>query len=98
MPLRELEVRAAKPQQRPYKLYDADGLHMMVTPAGGKLWRLRFRVGGKEKTLSLGAYPKLGLSEARRLKSEALDKLDQGIDPAAEKRRQRLERKAKKQS
>jgi hypothetical protein len=63
---------------------------MMVTPAGGKLWRLRFRVGGKEKTLSLGAYPKLGLSEARRLKSEALDKLDQGIDPAAEKRRQKF--------
>lgn len=90
MALRELELRTAKPQARAYKLYDGEGLYLKVTPSGGKLWRVKFKHHGKEKGLALGAYPKVGLLEARRQRDAARDQLDQGVDPAAERKRQKL--------
>jgi len=55
--LTELRIRAAEAAEKPYKLYDERGLFMLVTTAGGRLWRFKYRIGGVEKLLTLGAYP-----------------------------------------
>lgn len=65
MALSDVEIRQAKPQDKPYKLFDGGGLYLEVTPSGGKLWRYKFRFGGKEKRLALGAYPETSLKDAR---------------------------------
>ena len=57
MPLTDRQIKNAKPADKAYKLADGGGLYLQVTPAGGKLWRLKYRVGGKEKLLSIGKYP-----------------------------------------
>jgi len=59
MPLKELEAKNAKPKDRAYKLADSEGLFLLVQPNGSKLWRMKYRFGGKEKLLSFGAYPDL---------------------------------------
>ena len=66
MPLTDVAIRNAKPRPKPYKLGDSLGLFLLVQPAGGKLWRLKYRVDGKERKLSIGSYPEVGLAEARR--------------------------------
>ena len=65
MKLNDQQIKKAKPKEKPYKLADGKGLYLLITPTGGKLWRLKYRVDGKEKTLSIGAYPAITLSEAR---------------------------------
>jgi integrase len=94
MALTDLTIRNAKPAEKQQKLYDGGGLHLLVTPAGGKRWVLKYRFGGKEKSLALGTYPSVTLVEARKRRDEARDKLAAGIDPSetkkAEKRTQRL--------
>lgn len=85
MPLSDTALRNAKPQDKPYKLYDAGGLFIIVTPGGGKWWRLKYRLGGKEKLLSLGTYPDTGLKEARVKRDEARKLIAQGIDPSAQR-------------
>lgn len=79
------EIKNAKPGEKPRKLYDRDGLYLFVSPAGGKLWRGKYRINGREKSLSLGAYPRVGLAEARKLWSDARQ-LD---DPSAAKQAQK---------
>jgi integrase len=83
--LTETSVRGAKPRARQYKLSDGEGLYLLVTPGGSKLWRLKFRTGGKEKVLALGAYPSVSLGAARKARQAAKDKLAAGLDPAREK-------------
>ena len=68
------EIKNAKVGDKPRKLYDRDGLYLFVTPTGGKLWRGKYRVNGREKTLSLGPYPKIGLAEARRSEERRVGK------------------------
>jgi hypothetical protein len=65
----EVEVRSAKPALKAYKRYDQRGMFLFVTPSGARLWRLKYRIFGKEKLLALGAYPdvSLNLSSATRL-------------------------------
>jgi integrase len=87
--LTDLQIRKAKPAEKPFKLTDGGGLHLYVTPAGGKLWRLRYEVGGKEKLLSLGKYPAMSLNDARDRQREAKAALATGRDPGIEKRRAR---------
>jgi hypothetical protein len=53
--LTEIRIRAAKPKERAYKLFDERGLFMLITPSGGRLWRFRYRLNGLEKLLTLGA-------------------------------------------
>jgi len=64
MPLSDALVRNAKPRERRYKLFDETGLFLIVTPQGGKWWRVRYRWEGREQTLSLGTYPAVGLKRA----------------------------------
>lgn len=49
MPLNDRQIRNAKPSDKPYKLADGGGLYLYVTPAGGRLWRLKYRVAGKDR-------------------------------------------------
>ena len=63
--LTDAQVRAAKPAAKPFKLADSGGLHLFVSPAGSKAWRLRYEIAGREKLLSLGRYPDVTLVKAR---------------------------------
>jgi integrase len=90
MALTDIAVRNAKPRGREYKLADGGGLYLLVTPSGGRLWRLKYRVHGLEKKLSLGRYPDMTLSAARKLRDNAREAVAGGDDPAAAKRRQRI--------
>lgn len=94
MPLNDRQIRNAKPAAKPYKLADGGGLHLAVTPAGGKLWRLKYRIDGKEKLLTLGKYPAVSLLEARQAAEQARADLAKGIDPATAKQQAKAERQA----
>lgn len=86
MALTDIACRNAKPAEKLYKLSDGGGLQLVVSPAGSKNWRLAFRYGGKEKTLSIGPYPSVRLSEARERRDEAKKLLREGINPVELKR------------
>ena len=90
MALTDTAIRALKPAAKDYKASDEKGLYLLVTPTGGRLWRLKYRSpGGVERKLSLGAYPDVGLKDARDLRDEARKLLASGVDPAERKRRDR---------
>ncbi|WP_306590613.1 integrase arm-type DNA-binding domain-containing protein [Geothrix sp. 21YS21S-4] len=82
MPLTDVKIRQAKPGPKPIKLSDERGLYLEVAPGGGKWWRLKYRFEGKEKRLSLGIYPDVGLKEARERRDEARKLLADGVDPS----------------
>ena len=71
MPLTDTKIKNAKPRKRQYKLCDSGGLFILVRTNGSKLWRFKFRLDGKEKGLSFGAYPDVSLSKARERRDEA---------------------------
>ncbi|MCM0083963.1 integrase arm-type DNA-binding domain-containing protein [Geomonas sp. Red32] len=81
-PLSDTQVRNAKPKEKEHKLMDGYGLFLLVTPTGGKLWRLDYRFDGKRKTLALGTYPAVSLSDARKRRDEAKALLANDIDPS----------------
>lgn len=86
MALTDVQIRRAGVRLEPYKLYDSQGLYLIVTPQGGKWWRWKYRWGGREKLLSLGTYPTTGLKEAREKRDQARRTLASGIDPGQERR------------
>lgn len=92
MPLTDIEVRTAKPGPKPYKLSDGGWLFLLVNPTGSKLWRIAYRIDGKEKLLSLGAYPTVSLKEARAKRDEAKALISQGMDPSHQRRIEKLTR------
>jgi hypothetical protein len=89
--LSALECTQAKPQKandaqskpKPFKLFDGGGLFLLVNPNGSKLWRLKYRFGGREKLLALGQFHLVSLKEARDKRDDAKKALLDGIDPAA---------------
>ena len=84
-------LRAAKPAAKAYKLAIGGGLYLEVMPGGSKLWRWKYRIGGKENRYAMGSYPELSLKEARE-ESEAVRKLvKQGVHPAQQKRLDRMQ-------
>ncbi|CAK7054647.1 MAG: Prophage integrase IntS [Desulfovibrio sp.] len=86
MSLTDTAIRAAKATGKYQKLHDANGLYLHVAPVGSKTWRLKYRFGGKEKTLTLEPYPQMSLKEAREKRDEAKKQIANGIDPSALKR------------
>ena len=84
MAIKELQVRSAAPREKPYKLADGEGLFLLVKPNGAKLWRMKYRFASKEKLLSFGAYPEVGLSAARELRLKAKHAIAMGEDPMGE--------------
>ncbi len=95
MPLTEVAIRNAKPAPKSVKLFDGAGLYLEITPAGGKLWRLKYRYLGAEKRISLGAYPAVGLKEARERRDDARRHLAEGRDPSAVKQAEKLRAETK---
>lgn len=91
MPLTDAACRKAIPKEKQFKLYDAAGLHLVVTPSGGKLWRMRYQFGGKEKGLSFGPYPAISLADAREARDAARGILRQGKDPGIAKKIRKLD-------
>lgn len=81
MVLTGVDIRNAKPRAKPYKMGDTLGLFLLVQPIGGKLWRFKYRIHGKERKLALGIYPETGLADARRKRDEARDTVASGKDP-----------------
>jgi len=86
MPLTDTILRAVKQGEKAVKLFDGGGLYLEVAPAGGKWWRLKYRFEGKEKRISLGTYPAVGLKEARERREQAKKLLSQGINPSMERK------------
>jgi integrase len=84
--LTDTRVKTAKPQEKQYKLADERGLHLSVYPNGSKLWQLRYRYEGKEKTASLGKYPEVSLAEARNKRDQMRKQIANGIDPVQAQR------------
>jgi integrase len=87
MPLTDKAIKAITPEDKSRKYFDGAGLYLEVAPSGGKWWRLKYRVGGKEKRVSLGVYPDVSLKEAREKAQEARKQVGKGIDPSSQKKR-----------
>jgi integrase len=83
--LTDTEIRRSKIADRPYKLSDSGGLHLLVNPTGGKLWRWKYRFGGAEKLMALGRYPEISLADARERRDAGRKRLANGVDPMAER-------------
>jgi integrase len=90
MPLSDTKIKNAKSENKRYKLTDGGGLYLEVTPAGGKLWRYKYRFNGKAKLLALGKYPDVSLKKAREDHQLARQQLANGHDPAALKQQKKL--------
>lgn len=82
MPLSDSTIRNAKPSEKPLKLKDTNGLYIEIKPNGSKLWRYRYRIGGKENVYAIGKYPNIGLADARTEREKARKLVKQGIHPA----------------
>lgn len=94
MALTDLFVRQVKPEAKPRKYADGRGLYLYVSPAGGKWWRLAYRFDGKQKQLSLGVYPDVGLKEARERRDAARALLANGVDPSENRKAAKAARAA----
>ncbi|BAF73348.1 tyrosine-type recombinase/integrase [Sulfurovum sp. NBC37-1] len=85
-PLTDKEIKAAKPKEKEYKLFDGGGLYLSITPKGQKWWRLKYRFDGKEKRISLGVYPNTSLQDARQQREDFKTQIAKGIDPSRERK------------
>ena len=83
LPLTDIQVKNAKPKAKEYKLSDGGGLHLLITPSGGKLWRFKYRFDGIEKRLTFKTYPEVSLAEARHRRDDARKLIANGVDPAS---------------
>lgn len=79
--LSDATVKSLRPREKPFKVGDAAGLYILVSPTGGRLWRLNYMVRGKQKTLALGSYPAVSLADARAARDAAKAQLRAGADP-----------------
>ena len=95
MPLSDTTIRTAKPKNKLYRLTDANGLCLEVTPTGSKLWRYRYRFNSSAKMLALGAYPAVTLLKARQLRDGARQLLIEGTDPGEQKKTAKQTQKVK---
>jgi len=92
MPLSNTGIRTAKPEAKPRKLYDERGLFLLLSPKGGKWWRLKYRFDGKEKLLSLGVYPDVSLKQARERRDDARKLVADGVDPSKNRKAKKAAR------
>jgi integrase len=83
-------IKSAKSRAKPYKLADSDGLYLLVTPSGGRCWRMNYRHLGKQKTLAFGTWPDTSLADARERRDAARKVLARGDDPAEQIKLERI--------
>lgn len=81
MLLSDVKIKSLKPRNKPYKVSDGDGMYLLVKPNGSRLWRLKYRIKGKENVFSIGGYPEIPLAEARNKRFEIRKSIKEGIDP-----------------
>lgn len=93
MPLTDIQIKRAKPQDKPYTLNDGQGLSLLINPDGSKGWRFRFRFAGKARLMSFGSYDLVSLAEAREKRDTARKQVANGIDPVEERKAQKLAQK-----
>ncbi len=86
MPLTTKEISSTKATDKPIALYDGGGLLIIINPNNSRWWRLRYRFNGKQKTLSLGVYPEVGLKEAREKREAHKALLAKGINPSDQRK------------
>jgi integrase len=86
MPLTQMAIVKATAKEKPFKLSDGGGLHLLVQPNGSKLWRIRYRFAGRENMLTLGAFPTVSLALARQKRDEARRQLAGGADPGVKRK------------
>ena len=86
MKLTDVAIRKAQPKTKAYKLVDGQGLFLLITPSGGKLWRWKYRFDGKEKLMALGQYPETSLAEARDKHQAARKLRHSSIDPMEDRK------------
>ena len=91
MPLTDTAIRAVKTSEKQQKLYDGNGLFLLLPPSGSKIWRFKYRFQGKEKLISFGHYPAVSLKDAREKAAEARKTLGGGKDPSAERKESKLQ-------
>ncbi len=89
MPLTNTAVRNVKRPEKPQKLSDGGGLHLLVNPDGARYWRMAYRYQGRQKTLALGVYPIVSLGDARKARDEAKQLLARDIDPSHVRKEQK---------
>jgi len=90
MVLTQFSISKAAPKDKPYKLSDGGGLHLLIKSNGSKLWRFRYRFGGRENMLTLGALPNVSLASAREKRDDARKLLGAGTDPSDRRKLYRL--------
>jgi integrase len=90
MPLSDAAIRKIKPAAKTQRLFDGQGMYLEVSPQGGKYWRLKYRILGREKRLALGKYPDVSLALAREKRDAARRQLAAGIDPGEHRKVTRL--------
>ncbi|MDR0666878.1 MAG: integrase arm-type DNA-binding domain-containing protein [Campylobacteraceae bacterium] len=89
-PLSELKVKNAKPKDKIYKLFDGNGLCLVINVTGVKYWHFRYKIDGKEQLLSIGKYPEISLAQAREKHKEYYKQVKNGINPT-DKRKKKLQ-------
>jgi len=100
-PLTDREIKASKPKEKKYKLIDGGGLFLLITPQGGKQWKLKYRFNNKEREYSIGTYPTISLNKARSIREELKIQIAEGIDPSQKKKETKQktqEQQAKKEN
>lgn len=90
MPLNDMQIRRAKPEDKPYTLGDGQGLSLLIEPNGSKSWRFRYRYAGKPKMISLGVYPMITLADARSRRDEARKLVAERKNPSEVRKEQKL--------
>ncbi|WP_446810281.1 tyrosine-type recombinase/integrase [Methylomonas sp. 2BW1-5-20] len=80
--LKDISIRTAKAEAKDKRLNDGEGLYLLVKPNGSKWWRFDYSVDGRRKTLSVGVYPAVSLSDARARAAEARATVAAGNDPS----------------
>lgn len=90
MALTDIQIRRAKPQEKPYTLSDGLGLALLINPDGSKGWRFRYRFNGKAKLMSFGSYSLVSLADAREKRDVARKQAANDNDPVEERKAQKL--------
>lgn len=89
-PLTDTEIKAAKPREKDYSLYDGDGLNILVKTTGKKIWQFRYSrpVNGLRAKLTFGTYPAISLKDAREQRDSARALIAKQVDPQDHQRDQ----------